>query len=97
MTEPAPKLNVPKTGGPFVDAEATADPEADAGMESEESSERPPVAEMGHETIPAASGPCADCARYARIGYVAGCAVGIAAGGLVAYVILRNRLNPISA
>jgi hypothetical protein len=39
--------------------------------------------------------PCADCTRYAQAGYVIGACVGIAAGGLVAYVILRNRLAPI--
>lgn len=64
----------------------------------------PPVDEddgptFGPEAIstpsPVVSGPCADCARYARIGYVIGAVVGVAAGGVVAYVILKNRLAPL--
>ena len=40
------------------------------------------------------NGPCADCTRYAQVGYVISAAVGITAGVVVAYVILRNRLAP---
>jgi hypothetical protein len=94
MSEPAPNIKAPTTDVPFLDTEAIAEPGA-VGMVPEENS-GPPLAEMAHET-PAAPGPCADCAKYARLGYVAGVVIGVSAGAVVAYVILRNRMNPVEA
>ncbi len=48
---------------------------------------------LAHET-PAGPGPCADCAKAARILYFVGMGIGATAGVLAAYMILRNRLAP---
>ena len=111
-TEPAPKVSVPKTDVPFLDTEAIADPEAgngtsnhsaDPGINAPSSplesgrSGAPASGPPGLDAVEAiAGGACADCAKYARIGYVAGVVVGVSAGALVAYVILRNRLAPVA-
>jgi len=94
-TEPAPKVNVPKTDVPFLDAEAIADPD-EVRVANDFDPETVGVYPEAPPALEPHAGPCADCARYARIGYVAGVVVGVSAGALVAYVILRNRLAPVA-
>jgi hypothetical protein len=72
---------------PFLDPGPISDPVDDVAPMIEPAAPAPPP--------PVSAGPCDDCARYAQVGYVIGAAVGIAAGSLVAYVILRNRLAPL--
>jgi hypothetical protein len=75
---------------PFLDPEPLSfDPEP-VGMVDGESPSHPSVV---HET-PTGSGPCPDCKRYAQAGYIFGALVGVAAGTLVAWIILKNRLAP---
>lgn len=73
-------------------AAAKVDPDG-AGMVTGESPRQRNKSDA-HETL-APSGPCPDCQRYAQMGYLIGVAVGLAAGGVVAYIVLRNRLSPI--
>jgi hypothetical protein len=87
--EDAPKVSVPKTDVPFLDPKAIAEPAGEVTPETAFTSSDPAFAP---ENRPA---PCADCAKYARLGYAAGAVVGITAGALVAYVILKNRLAPV--
>jgi hypothetical protein len=86
--EPVPNVGVPQTDVPFLDVEAIAEP-VEVTAETAFTSSDPAFTPESR-----AKEPCADCAKYARIGYVSGVAIGVAAGGLVAYVILKNRLAP---
>ena len=89
--EEAPKVAVPKTSVPFLDADAISGGENGAGAAGMVGGEIPSQSPMvGEHETPAA--PCADCAKFARFGYIAGAVFGVAAGSLVAYVILKNRL-----
>lgn len=90
MTEPAPNIKAPKTDVPFLDPEPVSENGADVPPEVAFTSKDPAFAPENRQAE-----PCADCAKFARIGYVAGAVVGIAAGAAVAYVIMRNRLAPL--
>lgn len=99
MPEPAPKIKAPTTDVPFLDPEPVS--EVQSPSEGNGTGNHPVGAESAGSaafdsptSAQPSEGPCADCAKYAQIGYVAGAIVGIAAGGIVAYVILRNRLAP---
>jgi hypothetical protein len=72
----------------FLDPDAISDPQL-----SDDESENGTMPRALPE--PKAEQPCDDCTRYAQVGYVIGAAVGIVAGGVVAYVILRSKLAPV--
>jgi NMD protein affecting ribosome stability and mRNA decay len=94
---PGANIKASATDVPFLDAEAISSPggEEAAGVVDMVPGESPrtETAETSHET---STTPCPDCQRYAQIGYIAGAVLGIVAGGVVAYVILRSRLAPIA-
>jgi hypothetical protein len=74
---------------PFLDPGPISDPgPADDDLVEQNGTQHPSL------PPPVSSGPCADCTRYAQVGYVIGAVVGITAGATVAYFILRDRLAP---
>lgn len=96
MTEPAPKIKAPTTDVPFLDPGPVSESGVNGSTPAGEATEAHEALSAQETADPAGvrAEPCADCARYAQIGYIAGALVGIAAGGIVAYVILKNRLVP---
>lgn len=86
-----PDPRVPQTDPPFLDPDPISE-KIDADLERAAVYNR--ADDLAPDVPRETSGPCADCTRYAQVGYVIGAAVGITAGAVVAYVILRNRLAP---
>jgi hypothetical protein len=76
------------TEPPFLDPGPISDP----GPVDDDPVERNGTHPSPPPTVSA--GPCADCTRYAQMGYVIGAVVGITAGATAAYFILRDRLAP---